>query len=592
MRSSFLQDLPELGIAWRAQSAPAPRSVLVNDGLAAQLGLDPQRLRTRTGAALLTGTDLPAGTRPAALAYAGHQFGGWSPRLGDGRALLLGDLPDVDAAPPKTAGGCASAGAEPPRPPAAAATGARRAPDPASLRELHLKGTGRTPFARGAADGNAVLGPMLREHVVGEFLHSVGIPTTRSLGVAATGALVSRPDRMDPRRTVQLPGAVLARVADSHVRVGTFQYALSTGGPELVRRLAHWCITRHHPGAADAANPPLELYRRVVFAQARLVAAWEAVGFVHGVMNTDNMAISGQGIDYGPCAFLDAHDPDAVFSSIDRTGRYRYRNQAAAAQWNLARCAEALLPVLDAEPDRAVDLAQEALAEFPSAYEAERLRLFAARIGVRVQTRGQEAAECGDSPDRADAGGLAEPAQVPARGAVAGSREGAAHPAASVVEDLLGLMAEHAADHTDTFRALIPVVEAGEPGWCAADGSGSGSTRPGAEHAEEGTRDEPGGGAEPPLDPGLAADPRFREWLARWHQLGPDPALMRRSAPRVVPRNHALQEALDAAEAGEIGPVREILDAVSHPFEHRPGNTRLGAPSGAQTRGFTTYCGT
>ena len=556
MRSSFLRDLPELGIAWRAQSAPAPRSVLVNDGLAAQLGLDPQRLRTRTGAALLTGTDLPAGTRPAALAYAGHQFGGWSPRLGDGRALLLGDLPDVDAAPPKTAGGCASAGAEPPRPPAAAATGARRAPDPASLRELHLKGTGRTPFARGAADGNAVLGPMLREHVVEEFLHSVGIPTTRSLGVAATGALVSRPDRMDPRRTVQLPGAVLARVADSHVRVGTFQYALSTGGPELVRRLAHWCITRHHPGAADAANPPLELYRRVVFAQARLVAAWEAVGFVHGVMNTDNMAISGQGIDYGPCAFLDAHDPDAVFSSIDRTGRYRYRNQAAAAQWNLARFAEALLPVLDAEPDRAVDLAQEALAGFPPVYEAERLRLFAARIGLRVQG------------------------------------EAAAPSTAAAVEDLLGLMAEHAADHTDTFRALIPVVEAGEPGWCAADGSGSGSTRPGAEHAEEGTRDEPGGGAEPPLDPGLAADPRFREWLARWHQLGPDPALMRRSAPRVVPRNHALQEALDAAEAGEIGPVREILDAVSHPFEHRPGGTRLLAPSGSQARGFTTYCGT
>lgn len=552
MRSSFLQDLPELAVPWRAQPAPEPRSVLVNDELAGQLGLDPQRLRTPAGAAFLTGTALPAGIEPAALAYAGHQFGGWSPRLGDGRALLLGDLPDVDAAPPKTAGGCASAGAEPPRPPAAAATGARRAPDPASLRELHLKGTGRTPFARGAADGNAVLGPMLREHVVGEFLHSVGIPTTRSLGVAATGALVSRPDRMDPRRTVQLPGAVLARVADSHVRVGTFQYALSTGGPELVRRLAHWCITRHHPGAADAANPPLELYRRVVFAQARLVAAWESVGFVHGVMNTDNMAISGQGIDYGPCAFLDAHDPDAVFSSIDRTGRYRYRNQAAAAQWNLARFAEALLPVLDAEPDRAVDLAQEALAGFPPVYEAERLRLFAARIGLRVQG------------------------------------EAAAPSTAAAVEDLLGLMAQHAADHTDTFGALIPVAESGDP--ARADGHGSRGARPRAERAAEGMRDEPG--ADPSPDPGLVADPRFRQWLARWHQLGPDPALMRRSAPRVVPRNHALQEALDAAEAGEIGPVLEILDAVSHPFEHRPGNTRLGAPSGAQTHGFTTYCGT
>ncbi|WGH09451.1 protein adenylyltransferase SelO [Rothia kristinae] len=556
MRSSFLQDLPELGIAWRAQSAPAPRSVLVNDGLAAQLGLDPQRLRTRTGAALLTGTDLPAGTRPAALAYAGHQFGGWSPRLGDGRALLLGDLPDAAAGFPEAASPEAVASPGPAAPGDAADADvdapARETPDPASLRELHLKGIGRTPFARGGADGNAVLGPMLREHVVGEFLHAVGIPTTRSLGVAATGALVPRPDRADPRRTVELPGAVLARVAHSHVRVGTFQYALSTGGPELVRRLAHWCITRHHPEAADAANPPLELYRRVVFAQARLVAAWEAVGFVHGVMNTDNMALSGQGIDYGPCAFLDAHDPDAVFSSIDRTGRYPYRNQAAAAQWNLARCAEALLPVLDAEPDRAVDLAQEALAEFPPAYEAERLRLFAARIGLRVQG------------------------------------EAAAPSTAAAVEDLLGLMAQHAADHTDTFGALIPVAESGDP--ARADGHGSRGARPRAERAAEGTRDEPG--ADPSPDPGLAADPRFREWLARWHQLGPDPALMRRSAPRVVPRNHALQEALDAAEAGEIGPVLEILDAVSHPFEHRPGNTRLGAPSGAQTRGFTTYCGT
>ena len=552
MRSSFLQDLPELAIPWQAQPAPAPRSVLVNDGLAGQLGLDPQRLRAPAGAAFLTGTALPAGTEPAALAYAGHQFGGWSPRLGDGRALLLGDLPETEADLPETDADGASRAAAP----------ARAAPDPASLGELHLKGTGRTPFARGGADGNAVLGPMLREHVVGEFLHALGIPTTRSLGVAATGASVSRPDPADPRRTVELPGAVLARVAHSHVRVGTVQYALSTGGPELVRRLARWCIARHHPEAADAANPPLELYRRVVLAQARLVAAWEAVGFVHGVMNTDNMALSGQGIDYGPCAFLDAHDPDAVFSSVDRTGRYRYRNQAAAAQWNLARCAEALLPVLDAEPDRAVDLAQEALAGFPPAYEAERLRLFAAKLGV------------------------------PARGAVAGSRAGAARPAASVVEDLLGLMAEHAADHTDTFRALIPVVERGRSGRPVGDGTRPVGPQPWTDPAPEGTREAPGAQGEPAPSPGLAADPRFREWLARWHQLGPDPALMRRSAPRVVPRNHALQEALDAAEAGEIGPVREILDAVSHPFEHRPGGTRLLAPSGSQARGFTTYCGT
>jgi uncharacterized protein YdiU (UPF0061 family) len=257
------------------------------------------------------GNHVPEGATPVAQAYAGHQFGGYSPLLGDGRALLLGEVADRSG----------------------------------RIRDVHLKGSGRTPFAR-AGDGRAVVGPMLREYLVSEAMHALGIPTTRSLAVVATGRQV--------RRDGMLPGAVLARVAGSHLRVGSFQYARATENTGLLRRLADHAIARHYPGAAEAENPYLELFRSVVSAQASLVARWMLVGFVHGVMNTDNMTISGETIDYGPCAFMDAFNPGAVYSSIDVSGRYAYANQPVLAEWNLARLAEAMLPLIDEDQEKAV----------------------------------------------------------------------------------------------------------------------------------------------------------------------------------------------------------------------------------------------
>jgi uncharacterized protein YdiU (UPF0061 family) len=324
--NSFVRELEELYKPWRAAQAPAPELLALNEDLATELGVDPAALRTPEGVATLVGNAVPEGATPVAMAYSGHQFGGFSPQLGDGRALLLGEVVDVG--------------------------GARR--------DLHLKGSGRTPFARGG-DGKAVVGPMLREYVIGEAMHALGIPTTRALAVVATGEDVSRGP--------MLPGAVLVRVAASHIRVGTFQYAALQGDPALVRRLADYAIARHHPHAAEADNPYLAFFASVVASQASLVAQWMLVGFIHGVMNTDNMAISGETIDYGPCAFMDAFDPETVFSSIDHGGRYAYGNQPILAQWNLARLAESLIPLLDADKDTAIASAMEVLNTFPGRYQ-------------------------------------------------------------------------------------------------------------------------------------------------------------------------------------------------------------------------------
>jgi uncharacterized protein YdiU (UPF0061 family) len=323
----YARELPELAVSWKAQEPPAPQLLAVNEPLAAELGLDADWLRTPQGVGLLVGTSLPEGASPVAQAYAGHQFGGFVPRLGDGRALLLGELTGPDG----------------------------------RLRDLHLKGSGRTPFARGG-DGLAAVGPMLREYVVSEAMHALGIPTTRSLAVVATGRPV--------RRETVLPGAVLARVASSHLRVGTFQYARSTGDDELLRRVADHAIDRHHPAAAESETPYRALFDAVVTAQAELVASWMLVGFIHGVMNTDNMTISGETIDYGPCAFMDAFDPRTVFSSIDHGGRYAYANQPVVAEWNLARLAEAMLPLFHEDEENAVELAVESLGAFRPAYSA------------------------------------------------------------------------------------------------------------------------------------------------------------------------------------------------------------------------------
>jgi uncharacterized protein YdiU (UPF0061 family) len=340
---SYARAVPGLSVPWKAAPAPAPALLALNEELAAELGVDPAELREPSGMALLVG-QVPEGVTTVAQAYAGHQFGMYSPRLGDGRALLLGEVIDTQG---------------------------RR-------RDLHLKGSGRTPFARGG-DGKAAVGPMLREYLIGEAMHGLGIPTTRALAVVATGEQVAR-ER-------PLPGAVLTRVAASHLRVGTFQYAAASGDPDLLRALADYAIARHYPEAADAPNRYLELYRRIVGAQASLVARWMMAGFVHGVMNTDNTTISGETIDYGPCAFMDAFDPATVFSSIDERGRYAYGNQPKVLQWNLARLAEALLPLLDESSEAAVDVATEELNGFAEAYERHWAEGMAAKLGLAAPDR-------------------------------------------------------------------------------------------------------------------------------------------------------------------------------------------------------------
>ena len=323
----FVTELPELAVRWQAESTPAPRLLVLNKPLAAELGLGAAWLRSSDGIGLLTGTGVPEGAEPVAQAYAGHQFGGWVPRLGDGRALLLGELVDTRG----------------------------------RLRDVHLKGSGRTPFARGG-DGLAAVGPMVREYVISEAMHALRIPTTRALSVVATGRQVQRETVLD--------GAVLARVAASHLRVGSFEYVSAAGELDVLRRLADHAIAKHYPAAADADNPYLALLDAVIAGQAGLIANWMLVGFVHGVMNTDNMTISGETIDYGPCAFIDAFDPKTVFSSIDSWGRYAYGNQPTVAGWNLARFAEALLPLIADEQERGIALATESLQNFAPKYAA------------------------------------------------------------------------------------------------------------------------------------------------------------------------------------------------------------------------------
>jgi len=329
--STFARELEGLTVPWQPTPVPEPRLLVFNAPLARELGLE----GLRSEPAVLAGSAPAAGAAPVALAYAGHQFGAYSPRLGDGRAALIGEVVD----------------------------------DAGRRYDLHLKGSGRTTFARGG-DGKAAVGPMLREYLVSEAMHALGIPTTRALAVTATGE--------DVIREAALPGAVLARVAASHIRVGTFQYALHNGGAELVRRLADHAIARHYPDATSY----LDFYERVVDAQASLVAQWMLVGFIHGVMNTDNMAISGETIDYGPCAFMDAYDPDTVFSSIDYGGRYAYGNQPHIAAWNLARLAETLLALIDDDTEAAVAAATGVLNTFGERYERHLKAGMRAKLGL------------------------------------------------------------------------------------------------------------------------------------------------------------------------------------------------------------------
>ncbi|MCC8983705.1 protein adenylyltransferase SelO [Bradyrhizobium acaciae] len=349
----------------------APRLIKLNRPLAVQLGLDPDLLSTPEGAEILAGKRLPDGADPIAMAYAGHQFGHFVPQLGDGRAILLGEVIDRD--------------------------GVRR--------DIQLKGSGPTPFSR-RGDGRAALGPVLREYIVSEAMFALGIPTTRSLAAVVTGEPVMR--------ETALPGAVLTRVASSHIRVGTFQFFAARGDTDGVRALADHVIARHYPELKDAAEPYHALLAGVVARQAALVARWLLVGFIHGVMNTDNTSISGETIDYGPCAFLDAYNPAQVFSSIDEMGRYAYANQPRIALWNLTRLAECLLPLFADEQEKAIEQAQTILGEFPEKFTAAYQAGLRAKVGLFTARDGDEA----------------------------------------LIQDLLDAMAKNAADFTLTFRHL------------------------------------------------------------------------------------------------------------------------------------------
>jgi len=469
------------GLFTRSTPVPVrrPGPVFFNAPLATALGLDPEALAGPDGAGVWAGNTLPPGADPIAQAYAGHQFGHFT-NLGDGRAILLGEQISPEG----------------------------------TRHDIQLKGSGRTTYSRGG-DGRAALGPMLREVLVSEALHALGIPTTRSLAVVTTGEAVLRGEA--------LPGAVLVRVAASHIRVGTFQYAAAIGDPALSPALLAHAIGRHDPSLADAEEPAVAFLEAVIDRQAALVARWMQVGFVHGVMNTDNMAVSGESIDFGPCAFLDAYDPTTVFSSIDRQGRYAWANQPGIAHWNLARLAESLLRVVSGDEDAALERVSSALASFPSRYERHALAGWRAKLGLFDEEEGDSA----------------------------------------LVTTLLAAMEGSGADFTATFAALAAVAEAEA--------------------------------ALPPFDAGPLA-----EWCVAWRaRLGRQPqsvadsaALLRRSNPLVIPRNHRVEEALAAAALGEMAPFEKLLQAVTHPFDDTPAHRpyRDGPPSGCGP--YRTFCGT
>ncbi len=498
--NTLVRELEGLYEPWQGATIEQPSLIALSGGVAELLGLDVERLQEPESVAALAGSVAPPGAEPVAMAYAGHQFGGYSPRLGDGRALLLGEVLDVHG----------------------------------TRQDVHLKGSGRTPFARGG-DGKAAIGPMLREFAISEAMHALGIPTTRSLAVVATGEPVIR--------EVPLPGAVLTRIGESHLRVGTFEYA-ARRDPELLRRLADYAIARHSPRAAEAERPYLEFFAQVAAAQAELIARWMLVGFVHGVMNTDNMAISGQTIDYGPCAFMDAYDEGTVFSSIDHQGRYAYGNQPAIAQWNLARLGETLLPLIGGDQQAAIADAEAVLHRFGDDFRALHAAGLATKLGLR--------------PDDA-------------------SREDAR----LLTDELQEILQEERPDFTQFFRRL------------------ANSLRVARSAAERGAAESAPGLVD--LTPGgdLPTSERFATWHARWQELlaaegRPLPEVadaMDRVNPIYIPRNHKVEQALDAATGGDLAPFRAMLEVLQQPFTERPGLEAWAAPAPPDP-GYRTFCGT
>ncbi len=483
--------LPERFFA-RVKPSPVrgPQLVKVNVALAELLGIDASTFEAPRGAAIFGGNEVPDGAEPIALAYAGHQFGSFV-QLGDGRAILLGEVVGKD--------------------------GVRR--------DIQLKGAGRTPYSR-RGDGRAALGPVLREYVVSEAMTAMGIPSTRALAAVATGEVVAR-DR-------PLPGAVLARVAKSHLRIGTFELFAARGDVEALVELASYALARHYPDAAGSGNDARALLERVVAVQASLVARWMGVGFIHGVMNTDNVSIAGETLDFGPCAFVDAYDPQKKFSSIDTGGRYAYGNQPRIALWNLTRLAEALLALLAQDEEEAVRIAKGCLERFAPTFEAAYGDVFRAKIGLGAAT--------GDVQDEADR---------------------------ALVDDLLARLAASEVDFTLFFRRLS---------LAAGDASN-----------------------EPAVASLFAHPGAFHEWAERWRKRtgiertspAERAAAMRRVNPVVIPRNHRVEEVIEAAVSdGDFGPFEALLCVVTRPFEETAGGAPYEDPPTKDERVAETFCGT
>ena len=450
---------------------PSPQLIRANDALAEKLGIDPAWLGTQEALDAFSGNALPVGAEPIAQAYAGHQFGGFSPQLGDGRAHLLGEVVDLDAL----------------------------------RRDIQLKGSGQTPFSR-RGDGKSALGPVLREYIVSEAMHALGIPTTRALAAVTTGETILRQEGY-------VPGGVFTRVASSHIRVGTFQYFLARNDNEALRVLADYTIARHYPHAASAEFPYIKLLEHVVAAQADLIAHWMSLGFIHGVMNTDNMSLSGETIDYGPCAFMDRFDPSRKFSFIDQNGRYAYDKQAAIAQWNLTRLAETLLPLLDEHEDRAVEIARGALGTFAALFEKAYHQNFSDKLGL---------------PGRCDP---------------------------ALITSLLGLMADQEADFTLVFRHLSS-----------------------------------------PENKLLAQfkDPApVNAWLGAWRSSGViDLELMKRRNPIFIPRNHRIEEVIEAGRSNNFEPFHKLHAILQQPFTEQPESLEFEQTPEPGQIVCATFCGT
>lgn len=472
-----------------------PSLIKLNTALAEQLNLPVDALQSENGISVLAGNELPEGADPIAMAYAGHQFGNWVPQLGDGRAVLLGEVLDQQG----------------------------------TRFDIQLKGAGPTPYSRNG-DGRAALGPVIREYVVSEAMAALGIPTTRALSAVSTGDTV--------RRETMLPGAILARVAESHIRVGTFQFFAARGDIESIKLLTDYIIDRHYPEVRNADQPALALLKAVMEKQASLVAHWQSIGFIHGVMNTDNASVAGITIDYGPCAFMDTYHPETIFSSIDHNNRYAYQNQPPIAQWNMANLAQCLLPLIDDDAEKSVEAAQAVIDSYPKVYARMHLDRFRNKLGLTSVDTTEDV----DAED------------------------------SELVASLLKCMEVAETDFTNTFRAL---------GACSLESS---------TQTSDGALLEPFG----------ELQALMITWLDSWRTRQSKEsttttdrqALMQNSNPAYIPRNHRVEQVIQAALQNDYVPMEELITVLANPYREQPGCEAFAEPPAESEVVQATFCGT